>query len=134
VQVLAGTIGSRPVGSDANARARQYVVEQLRSLGFDVRVQVADARRPEIGLTVHVQNVIAVKEGALKDAIALVSHYDSSPYAPGGADDALGVAVGIEAARALLQKPLQHTLAVIVTDGAEVGLMGAAAIDADPVA
>lgn len=134
VQMLAGTIGSRPVGSEANARARQYVVDQLRAIGFDVRVQVADARRPELGLTVRVQNVIAVKEGARKDAIALVSHYDSSPFAPGGADDALGVAVCLEAARALLQKPMQHTLAVLVTDGEEAGLMGAAALDADPIA
>jgi hypothetical protein len=132
--MLAGTIGSRPAGSEANARARQYIVDQLRALGFDVRVQVADARRPEIGLTAHVQNVIALKEGARKDAVALVSHYDSSPFAPGGADDALGVAVSIEAARVLLQQPLQHTLAVIVTDGEETGLMGAAALDTDPIA
>ncbi|MGE5813217.1 MAG: M28 family peptidase [Acidobacteriota bacterium] len=133
VRMLAGSIGSRPIGSEANARARQYVVDQLRALGFDVRVQVADARRPEIGLTAHVQNIIAIKPGPHEDALALVSHYDSSPFAPGGADDALGVAVAIEAARVLLQKPLQHTLAVVVTDGEEVGLMGAAALDADPI-
>jgi hypothetical protein len=134
VQMLAGTIGSRPVGSEANARARDYVVEQLRGIGFDVRVQAADARRPELGLTVRVQNVIAVKAGARNDAVALVSHYDSSPFAPGGADDALGVAVCIEAARALLQQSFQHTLVVLVTDGEEAGLMGAAAFDADPIA
>lgn len=131
--MLAGTIGSRPIGSDANARARQYVIDQLKLLGFDVRVQVADARRPEIGLTAHVQNIIATKSAPGRDALALVSHYDSSPFAPGGADDALGVAVCLEAARVLLQKPLQHTLAVIVTDGEEVGLMGAATLDADPI-
>lgn len=131
--MLAGDIGSRPVGTEANARARQYVVDQLRALGLDVRVQVADARRHELGLSAHVQNVIAVKEGSIREAIALVSHYDSSPFAPGGADDALGVAVSIEAARSLLQQPLRHTLAVLVTDGEEAGLMGAAALDADPV-
>ncbi len=132
--MLAGTIGSRPVGTDANDRARQYVVDQLRGMGFDVRVQSADARRAEVGLTVHVQNIIAVKQGARPDAIALVSHYDSSPFSPGGADDGLGVAVGLEAARVLLRGGMQHTLAVIVTDGEEAGLMGAAAIHSDPIA
>lgn len=133
--MLAGTIGSRPVGSPANDRAREYVVDQLRRLGFGVRVQTADARRPELGLTVRVHNVIAVMEGPRQDAIALVSHYDSSPFAPGAADDGLGVAVSLEAARTLLAGgTLQHTLAVIVTDGEEAGLMGAAAFNTDPFA
>ena len=39
VSMLAGTIGSRPVGSEANARARAYVIDQLRLYGYDVRVQ-----------------------------------------------------------------------------------------------
>ena len=132
--MLAGTIGSRPAGSEANDRARQYVVDQLRALGFDVRVQVADARRPEFGHTVRVQNIIALRRGRQPDAIALVSHYDSSAAAPGGADDGLGVAVSLEAARVLSARPLQHTLAVLVTDGEELGLMGAAALNTDPVA
>ncbi len=134
VRMLAETIGSRAVGTEANDRARQYIIDELQKMGFDARVQVADARRPELGLTVHVQNIIAVKRGARPDAIALVSHYDSSAYAPGGADDGLGVAAGLEAARVLTARAMQHTLAVIVTDGEEAGLMGAAALDADPIA
>src|SRR5687768_10839343 len=38
VAMLAGTIGSRPVGSAENARARTYIVDQLRAAGFEVRV------------------------------------------------------------------------------------------------
>ena len=34
VTVLAGTIGSRPVGTPANARAREYIVEQLRQIAL----------------------------------------------------------------------------------------------------
>ena len=45
VEMLAGTIGSRPIGTPENARARQYIVDQLRLYGFDVRVQETDARR-----------------------------------------------------------------------------------------
>ena len=101
MQTLAGTIGSRPIGTPENQRARQYVIDQLRLFGYDVRVQETDARRPDLGLTARVSNIIAVKPGAEKNAIALLSHYDSNPAAPGAADDALGVAVSLEAARVL---------------------------------
>src|SRR5687768_18266176 len=79
VQMLAGTIGSRPIGTPENQRARQYVVDQLRLFGYDVRVQETDARRPDHGLTARVSNIIAVKAGAEKGALALLSHYDSHP-------------------------------------------------------
>src|SRR5687767_14022039 len=97
VQMLAGTIGSRPIGTPANARARQYVTDQLRLFGYVVRVQDVEARRPEAGYTARVSNVIAVKAGPDRNAISLVSHYDSAPEAPGGSDDGLGVAVSLEA-------------------------------------
>src|SRR5262245_59932117 len=86
VQMLAGTIGSRPVGTPESERARQYIVDQLRLYGFDARVQETDARRPELGRTAHVNNIIAVRRGAEPAALALVSHYDSAAEAPGAAD------------------------------------------------
>jgi hypothetical protein len=132
VQMLAGTIGSRPIGTPENQRARQYVVDQLRLFGYDVRVQETDARRTDFGVTARVANVIAVKAGAEKNAIALVSHYDSHPSAPGAADDGLGVAVSLEAARVLAAREgRRHTLFVLVTDGEEAGLMGAAGLVTD---
>jgi peptidase M28-like protein len=130
--MLAGTIGSRPIGTPENQRARQYVVDELRLFGFDVRVQETDARRPDLGFTARVSNIIAVKPGAEKNAIALLSHYDSNPAAPGAADDGLGVAVSLEAARVLAAREnRRHTLFVLVTDGEESGLMGAAGLLAD---
>lgn len=130
--MLAGTIGSRAVGTPENARARQYVIDQLRLYGYDVRVQETDARRPDIGATAHVSNVIAVKAGGDRNALGLLSHYDSVPEAPGAADDGLGVAVSLEAARVLAARAdRRHTILVIVTDGEEAGLMGAAALTTD---
>src|SRR5689334_19557039 len=99
VNMLADTIGSRPVGTPANARARAYIVEQLRQAGFDVRVQETDARRHELGRTARVSNIIAVLRGERPESVGLVSHYDSNPDAPGASDDALGVGVALEAAR-----------------------------------
>ena len=132
VGMLAGTIGNRPVGTPANARARDYIIDQLRLFGFDVRVQATDARRAEIGRTARVSNIIAVRRGSRDEAIGLVSHYDSAPHAPGAADDALGVAVSLEAARVLgARTDRTWSLMVLVTDGEEAGLMGAAALVTD---
>jgi Peptidase family M28 len=132
VNMLAGTIGSRPIGSPENERARQYIVEQLRLYGFDVRVQEVDARLAEAGATAHVNNIIAVKAGASRDAIGLVSHYDSVPEGPGATDDGFGVAVSLEAARVFgARADRRHSLMVLVTDGEEAGLMGAAGLVTD---
>src|SRR5205823_2981966 len=132
VEMLGGTIGSRPIGSVQNARARQYIVDQLRLYGFEVRVQETDARRPDLGLTARVANIIAVRAGAERSAIALLSHYDSVPQSPGGGDDGFGVAVSLEAARVLAARTdRRHSLMVLVTDGEEAGLMGAAGLASD---
>lgn len=133
VEMLAREIGSRPIGSSANAQARAYLLAQLTGLGFEVRVQVTDAQRPELGRTARVANIIATRASRRPQLIALVSHYDSAPNSPGAADNALGVSVSLEAARVLLLQPLDHGLAVIVTDGEEVGLMGAAGLLEDPI-
>ena len=132
VTVLAGTIGSRPVGSAANARAREYIVDQLRQIGFEVRVQETDARRHELGRTARVANIIGILPGEKPDAIGLVSHYDSSADAPGASDDGLGVAVTLEAARVLAAAGRrQWTLLALITDGEEAGLIGAAGLVTD---
>jgi Peptidase family M28 len=132
VSMLAGTIGSRAVGTPANQRAREYIVDQLKLFGFEVRVQEADARRPELGQTAHVVNIIASLPGARPEAIGLVAHYDSRPDAPGATDDALGVAVALEAARVFAGRGDRlWALLVLLTDGEESDLMGAAALMTD---
>ena len=127
VDRLAGTIGSRPVGTAANAAARAYLVDQLRLYGFDVRVQEVDAARPELGITARVANIIAIKPGASPDALAIIAHYDSVADGPGAMDDGLGTAVALEAGRVLAARPApRRSLVVLLTDGEEAGLMGAA--------
>lgn len=99
-----------------------------------MRVQETDAERPGNGMTARVANVIATLPGGGGQAIALMSHYDSTPDGPGAADDALGVAVCLEAGRVLAARPDPgRPLVVIVTDGEELGLMGAAAVLKDPI-
>lgn len=131
IQALAGTIGTRPHGSVAAARARDYIVDELRDIGFTVRIQETDAVDERRGVTAHVRNVIAWLDGDAPTAVALVSHYDSRPGAPGAIDDGLGVAVSLAAARALAAEPRVHSLAVLVTDAEELGLLGARALVTD---
>jgi hypothetical protein len=129
VGMLAGTIGSRPAGTPANTTARTYIVDQLKQAGFEVRVQEADARSRDIGSTARVANVIGVLAGERREAIGLLSHYDSVAEAPGAGDDALGVAVGLETARIFAaRKDRRWSLLVLITDAEESGLMGAAAL------
>ncbi|HVL69526.1 MAG TPA: M28 family peptidase [Vicinamibacterales bacterium] len=133
VEMLAGTIGSRPTGSAANARARAYILDQLKLYGYEVRVQQTDARRPDIGRTARVANIIGILPGQRPEAIGLVSHYDTRADTPGAADDAFGVAVSLEAARVIASRPARRwTTFVLVTDAEEMGLMGAAALMNDP--
>ena len=133
VNQLAGAIGSRPAGSDANRRAREYLIDQLRFFGYTVRVQEAQAERADLGISAHVFNIIAIIPGARPDALGLVAHYDSRAATPGAGDDALGVAVALECARLLAARPArQHAVMVLLTDAEEEGLMGAAALVRDP--
>jgi len=131
VRALAGAIGARPHGSAAAIRARDYIARQLRAQGFDVRVQDTDSVDARRGLTARVRNVIACRDGRIDAALALVSHYDSRPGAPGARDDAFGVAVSLDAARQLAAADLRHSLCVLVTDAEELGLMGARALVTD---
>lgn len=132
VNMLAETIGSRPAGSDANRRARTYLIDQLQLAGLQVRVQETDARRPELGLAGRVSNIVAIRQGQLSDAIAIVAHYDSVADGPGAGDDAFGSAIAVEAARVLAAAPMRHSLMVLLTDSEESGLLGAAGAMSDP--
>jgi hypothetical protein len=131
LQVLAGTIGSRPTGSPELARAREYVISELRELGFTIRLQETLAVDPTQGISAPVANVIAIKAGAVRDAIALISHYDSVPEAMGAVDAGLGVAAVLESARELVKQPLRYSLLVILTDAEELGLLGARVVVSD---
>lgn len=128
-----------PVGSAENAQVRDYLVEQLRGLGLDPKVQSA------IGLfnmrgnasVGNVNNIVARKPGSAPDraqrrALLLVAHYDSSPLAPGAGDDGTNVAAILETLRALnTGAALANDLVILLTDGEEAGLLGAEAFVAE---
>ncbi len=120
-----------PTGTEENARVRDFLVRELKNLGYDVQVQTVTAVRTERrgrGLVVAatVNNILARRKGfAGRDTVMLTAHYDSVPTGPGASDDGSGVVTLLETARALHGQPLLNNLAIVLTDGEELGLLGA---------
>ncbi len=126
--------GPRPAGSPGNERARRHLVEALRALGLDPRT-TAELRCGRYLACTPVGNVVARVPGQGGGRpVLLVVHLDSVPAGPGAADDAHGVAVVLEVARALRARPAATDVVLLVDDAEESGLIGAEAFLADPVA
>lgn len=115
-----------PTGSPENVEQRRRLVAELQRLGLEPILDSGVACDEPRGVCAFVTNVIAVVPGASADVrVALAAHYDSAPAAPGAADDGHGVAVLLEVARALRAAPLEAPVALIFSDGEELGLLGA---------
>ncbi|MCC7248488.1 MAG: M28 family peptidase [Lysobacter sp.] len=121
-----------PTGSPENARVRDYLVAQLRAMGLRTEVQRtlvtgdAHGRAAEFA---WIENVVGVLPGTQRDdALLLMSHYDSTAWAPGAADAGSAVVSVLEAARiAAATDPAsrKRDLIVLLSDGEEIGLFGA---------
>lgn len=125
IQALASE--PRPFGSAAFAKARAYVVDQLSSTGLEPGSELVlneeSQQDPSAG------NVVARIAGTnVRDAVLLVAHLDSDPSSPGAADDAAGIAVLLETARALgVGKPLHNSIILLITSQEELCCRGATA-------
>lgn len=123
-----------PMGSPANKKVKDYIVKYFQDIDVPVEIQsklVKDIRdekfAAEIGAET-VENIIATIPGTAGDdhAILLTAHYDSVSEAPGASDDGYGVVTIMETARALKQMPApKNTIYFVLTDGEELGLLGA---------
>lgn len=130
-----------PTDSDANDAVEARLLGQIRALGFEpiirerfhcssIREGVASCAKP--------RNILfwitPPKDMAADGAVMLTAHYDSVPAGPGAGDDGIGVAIALEVAGLLKEKPLAKPVLVMLTDAEEVGLVGAAAFAAhDPL-
>ena len=118
-----------PIGTNANAEARQYLVDQLSALGLNPQIFTAVGIDNDSWALVagRANDIVGRLPGmANSGAILLMAHYDSVSSGPGAADDASGVAAILEGLRALKAGPrLKNDLIVLITDGEEPGLLGA---------
>ena len=133
-----------PEGSAAALDARNYIVGRMAALGLTPRRVTSDAVEvfPRLrGVYASggvVENLIGVLPGTDRaaPAILLMAHSDSVPGSPGAVDDAAGVISALETVRALKAAgPRRRDVIVLITDGEEVGLLGARAFFAsgDPL-
>jgi Zn-dependent M28 family amino/carboxypeptidase len=115
-------IGPRVGGSPGGARAREYIVGELKKIaGAQVRVEKFSADTPHgrLGLA----NVIAVLPGRRPDVIMLAGHYDTKLFAQftfvGANDGGSSTGLLIELARRLAARPREYTYWLVWFDGEE---------------
>lgn len=116
-------------GTEANRRVRQRIEEHLASIGYDVEIQPAEKCNYWTSRCYDIENIVtrlpSTTEGP---AVMLVAHYDSVRAGSGVADDGAGVVTVLEVARILQNEgPFANPLIFLLTDGEEIGLLGARA-------
>jgi acetylornithine deacetylase/succinyl-diaminopimelate desuccinylase-like protein len=100
-----------PIGSVANGRVRDYVVERIQSLGLNPELQKSVSTTSwDIGGAPYsagtVENVVARLPGTNgTDALRLVAHFDSAATGLGASDNGSAVATLLETLRALRGGP-----------------------------
>jgi hypothetical protein len=124
-----------PIGSAGSDEVRDYLVAELSALGFAVEVQAGVGVYTSEGTTDvgRVENVVATLPGRDSTGrVVLAAHYDTTFGSPGAADDKAAVAAILEAGRALTSsEPLRNDVVVLLTDGEEPGMLGAASFVAE---
>lgn len=116
----------RPVGSEENTKAREYIIESIKKIGIQPEIQqkkyVIDNE------TLKINNIIARKDGLNHSkAILVMAHYDSVPTGPGAGDDASNVGVLLEVMEKIKNKNFENDVVFLFTDGEEAGLLGSKA-------
>jgi acetylornithine deacetylase/succinyl-diaminopimelate desuccinylase-like protein len=120
----------RPLGSAASDRARDYLAGALRSAEFLVQIDRAVGASSAEGVAAfgRVDNIVATLPGRdPTGSVVLAAHYDSVAAGPGASDDGAAIAAMLETVRALRSDDqLRNDLVLLITDGEEAGLLGAA--------
>lgn len=117
IQVIAAQ--PRPTATSAYEAAADYILAQMVEMGLETETQRSQVLRNTIGW---------IKGDGSSDVVLLTAHLDSAPEGPGATDDASGVAVLLETARALMSgAPLRNTVMFLFTDAEESGSLGAQA-------
>ncbi|PWW45504.1 MULTISPECIES: M20/M25/M40 family metallo-hydrolase [Paenibacillus] len=116
-----------PIMTDEHDKVRDYLIAELETLGLTPEVQWGMVNSKYYSSRGVVENIIARVPGADNSkAVMIAAHYDSVITSPGAADDASGIAAMLETVRAIRESgPLQNDLILLMTDGEEMGLLGA---------
>ena len=115
-------IGPRVAGTPGGARAREYIVSELKKIaGVQVQVKAFDADTPHG--RVSMANVIAVLPGRRPDGIMVAGHYDTKLFKQfqfvGANDGGSSAGLLLELARRLAARPRDYTYWLVWFDGEE---------------
>jgi glutaminyl-peptide cyclotransferase len=114
-------IGPRPAGSPGAARARAYIIDELKKVGVSAKVEAFDATTPHGRLPMA--NVVAVVPGRRPDVILIAGHYDTKWFRDitfvGANDGGSSAGLLIELARRLRERQREYTYWVAWFDGEE---------------
>jgi len=126
VLALARSIGPRKTGTEGDRQAADYVRARLEEAGLAASFQEAPVAPYKDGeRSLGSRNVIGRLQGSTPETIVVAAHHDSaSDSVPGANDDASGVAVLIEAARLVAQRPHRLTYLFVSFCAEEEGLLG----------
>ena len=123
-RVLAQEFPGRVTGTPGARRAAEYLRSEFRKLGYQVE-------SPTFSMWLHGErvqgeNIIATWVGDTTETVAILAHYDGQLTSYQAAEDnASGVGVLLELARALRQGPRHRSLTLVATDAEEWGMIGA---------
>lgn len=111
VEALAGPgIGARNVWAYGNLKAAaRYIRAELEAMGYEVTREPYANDHPNAGNR-EVENLIVEVPGAGEGIVVVGAHYDTAPGTPGADDNASGVAVVLELARALREHRPSRTV------------------------
>jgi hypothetical protein len=132
LQELVGDAIPHPAGSPQHEIVRARIVAHAEQSGYEVLVHDTEhfPRRNPQNAPIALKNLMFRLPGSAPPEqnapVVLAAHYDSVPTAPGAGDDGVGVAVVLEIARRLKQaSPPWNDVIFLITDGEELGLLGA---------
>jgi Zn-dependent M28 family amino/carboxypeptidase len=100
-------MGPRPIGSPAHDRARDYIIEQLKSLKIPLERDAFTAQTP-LGSRA-MTNIIGKLAGRTEDVMVIASHYDTKLFTEfrfvGANDGGSSTGAVLEIARVLASQP-----------------------------
>lgn len=123
----------RKTGSDGNAKARDFIIKQFKSMDVQpvngrYEAQFAIEGKKDIPAGI---NIIGKIKGKKEEAIIITAHYDhvgvsaTGEVFNGADDNASGVAGLLAMARYFSANPPTHMLFFVALDAEEIGLLGA---------
>lgn len=119
------------MGTENNRKVRDYILQEFERMNIPTEVFIGNSSLSwgssymRLGKT---ENIIATIKGQNSEkAVMVAGHYDSVLNSPAAADDIHAVANILETARLLKDSNPQNDIIFLITDGEEMGLIGAKA-------